>query len=153
MGIYFLGAYLINPLNGLPKQEDLIEVQGRVEWVKRHKYGVKFKFKDETDIYNYMSKIDAVGKVKSSLSNAGDAVVSVLIKPNDISKNLITDEQYNDVYQVKISGRFVRSYGEVKEAWASDNKIGLYMGPIFILAAIYLFRKARKGEYGSSQIY
>lgn len=153
MGSYFLGSYLIDPLNGLPKKYELQEASGQLEWVKGHEYGVKFKFLDQVTIFNYMSKVNAVGLVESSLINAGNKEVRVLIKFDDVNTNLITGQKFNAIYQLEISGQSIRSYDEIKEAWASDNRVGLFLGPFFLFCAFYIYRKAKKGEFGSSQIY
>jgi hypothetical protein len=153
MGVYFLGAYLIDPLYGLPKKLELEEVSGQIEWVNEHEYGVKFKFYDHVTIFNYMSKVNAVGLVESSLNNAGNEEVKVLIKRDDIDTNLTTGQKFNAVYQIEISDQSVRSYDEIKEAWASDTKIGLYMGPFFLFCAFYIYRRAKKGDYGPSEIH
>lgn len=152
-GSYFLIAPLINPLNGLPKKDELVEVEGKVDWIQGHRYGVKFKLLDEEITLNYPSKANAHGKVERALLTADDDLVNVLIKLNDFNESLVTGEKNTDVYQVYVGDNLIRSYEEVSAAWAGDNKVGLFLGPFMIFAAFYIYRKAKKGEYGSSHIY
>jgi hypothetical protein len=152
-GCYFLIAPLINPLNGLPNKSELVGVSGKVYWIKSHDYGVKFKLENDETIFNYPSKANSVGIVESALEYSENNSIKVLIKLNDFNKNLITGQEYTDIYEISVGDNLIRSYDDVKDAWAGDNKVGLFLGPFMIFAAFYIYRKAKKGEYGSSQIY
>ncbi|MDO6428377.1 hypothetical protein Q4489_15280 [Thalassotalea sp. 1_MG-2023] len=152
-GIYFLVTPLLDPVNGLPEKDELTEIRGTIEWVKKHKYGVKFKLADKENTFNYPSKANSSTAVNSALSNAGHETIAILAVLDDFNTNYVTGKKFIDVYQVVVDDKTIRSYEQVRKAWEGDNKVGLFLGPFMIFAAFYIFRKAKKGEYGSSYIH
>jgi hypothetical protein len=152
-GIYFLVTPLLDPVNGLPAKDELTEVKGTVEWVKKHKYGVKFKLANKETTFNYSSKANSSTEVNSALLNAGHEAITILTVLDDFNTNYVTGKKFINVYQVVVGDTTIRSYEQVKKAWEGDNKIGFFLGPFMIFAAFYIFRKAKKGEYGSIYIH
>ncbi|AUJ72420.1 hypothetical protein [Pseudoalteromonas sp. NC201] len=146
-GAYFLVSYLIDPLNGFPDKNQLTEVTGHVEWIEPHKYGVRFKFESQNAKYNYPSKTNAMGLVQNSLENANGLVVAILTRLDETNTNHITGKKYHTVYALSVGGKNIRTYEEMADAWASDNKVGLFLGPFLIFAGFYIAIKAKRGEY------
>lgn len=133
-------------MNGFPEKAELVETAGEVTMVKGGKYGVKFKLNDGP-VLDYPSKANSHNTVQRALKNAGSETVKVLIKQNDINKNHVTGQKFSTVYQVFVGNTQVRTYEQVKSAWVSDNKVGLFLGPFLFFAGIYIYRKAQKGIY------
>lgn len=146
-GTYMLFTGLTNPNNGLPEKSELTEVSGNLEWLKKHKYGVKFKLDTYQHTLNYSSKASAADEVYRSFNSVSSGIVNVLLKQNEYNKNYLTGEEFLNVYQIYVNSAQVRSYEQVKDAWISDNNVGIALGAFLLFAAVYIYTKAKRGIY------
>ena len=131
--------------DSLPPRESLRTATGQIDWVKSDKYGVKFALQGSSRAYEYHSKANEMGAVESRLVNTREPI-TVLYDPEDPSGPIYSDEVFHDVYELSTPTGAFRSYEEIQAAYRSDNKIALWMSPIFFCMAIYLLVQAQRAR-------
>lgn len=134
IGLLILRAYIMDPTRGLPAYGELQAIQGRVAWVDPYEFGVRFGFSGDSRGFAYLSKAEAHHKVTKHLVNAGDRLITVLAELDDSHSPLYSDKTYHVVFQVVVGEQLVRSYQEVADAWAGDNKLMLLVGILLLLS-------------------
>jgi hypothetical protein len=148
IGPKILHTYFTNPSAGLPLYEKLTLVEGKVDWIKREKYGVKFGFQDNKINFNYPSKAKGMWKVEESLNNSFGANVKILAELDDSFSPMGSNEKYHDVFEVIVGEQVVRSYEDSSQGWLGDNKLMPYIGFGLLFGGVYIAVQAhRKRKY------
>ena len=148
MGLFFVVAYFWGDyfLASIPSENELTEVSGEIEWVKRaSKKGrdVCFKVKGQgTYVYNgYGGSL--AKEIFESLSKQG-VQVKVLADLSETQKPWFHEFSYNPVYEIVVNKVVIRSYGD---SIASENRVTNifpWFGLFLIMASIYEYHKYRK---------
>jgi hypothetical protein len=144
--ISFLMLYSWATFKGVPPRSDLQAASGSVAWVQSGKYGIKFRLNGVPQSFDYASKGKAIGLVYDTLSRTDHPVVTVLFYPGHASGPIYSKDTFNGVYELSISGKPFRSRNEIDAAWRSDEKVGAWLGAIFIVIGVYLSFCALRGE-------
>lgn len=144
MGVAFLYAYFSDPTGGLPKYEELTEIEGEIDWVTSHRYGIRFGLKDNPQKLNYPSKMNALGLVRESLTTASGNKLVVLTDLNDPHSPIYSDNVYYDVFEISVADRIVRSYEESANEWLSDQRLSPYLGAFFVVSGFIILWQERK---------
>jgi len=124
--------------NGVPSRASLKFASGRVKWTEEYRYGVRFALEGTAENFVYVSKGRAMGVVTGALTDAQRPSVSVLYDPASGSGPVGSGRSYFTVYELAANGRMVRSRGQVEQAWRSDEKVGLYLGVVFLFGSVFL---------------
>ncbi|MGO4778736.1 hypothetical protein AB4084_25055, partial [Lysobacter sp. 2RAB21] len=86
---------------------------------------------------HYASKGGAMAQVEHALAPGG-APVTLLFDPADPGGPLFAEKTFYPVYVVSVAGVSVRSHAQISGAWADDNRVGLYLGGVFLVFAAML---------------
>ena len=129
--------------DGLPPRASLRTATGHVQWVRSDKYGVKFALDGSERAYKYYSKSGAMGAVESNLVHAREPI-TVLYDPASPSGPIYSDEEFFEVLELSKPAGPIRRYEDVEEGYRSDNRVALWMAPIFLCMGIYTLLSAQR---------
>jgi hypothetical protein len=123
--------------DGVPPVSRLRTVTGVVEREHSVRHAIDFKLRGQAREYRYASKGGAMAQVEHALAPGG-APVTLLFDPADPGGPLFAEKTFYPVYAVSVAGVSVRSHAQISEAWADDNRVGLYLGGVFLVFAAML---------------
>ncbi len=138
-GAAMLVIYFEDPSDDFPAYETLSKVEGEIAWVQKHRYGVRFGFRNDGRGFNYPSKARELGLVRRSLESSSGSKTAVLIDPGRSHSPFYSDEVYFTVFEIRIDDKIVRSYPEISDEWMSDQRLMPYLGGFGLLAGLYIF--------------
>jgi hypothetical protein len=121
-----------------PARETLSEARGTLTHVERSKGVLRFRLSGDPRLYAYPSRNGAFVDAQDAIANAGEARVRVLF-----DGALVRDGRYS-VYEVEVAGRWARTYGQVREAWSSNDDVGLLLALAFGVAGVWLVARASR---------
>jgi hypothetical protein len=130
--------------DGVPPVSRLRTVTGVVEREHCVRHAIDFKLRGQAREYRYASKSGAMAQVEHALAPGG-APVTLLFDPADPGGPLFAEKTFYPVYAVSVAGVSVRSHAQIREAWAGDNRVGLFLGVVFLVfAAVLAFVPVRR---------
>ena len=132
---------------GIPPRSALQSASGKVSWMQKDKYGVKFGLTGVSKSFIYASKGNAMGLVRETLSRSDDPVITVLYDPNDPSGPIFSKDTYYSVFELEVGGTPFRSHAEIAEGWQSDQNFALWLAAVLALIGLYLARVSRLLKY------
>jgi len=119
--------------NEFPAYDELKFQTGLVAEIKTSKHYITIKLDNSDYRFIYHSKSGLHTYVGRKLSNTGQVILG--FTPSLPKKGA-------RVYDIQLNGETLRSYTEVKNAYAKNNEIGKWLGPIFVILSLYLFSVA-----------
>jgi hypothetical protein len=122
-----------DPDAGLPREDALVAVSGRLEELSESRYSIDFRLEGEAREFQYLGKARGWDRVRSALEGAEDRAVTVWI---DRAEQGATGDL--TVYAVAVDGRVVRSYDEVRDAWRRDNALAPWLAGAMLLCGVVL---------------
>ena len=143
-GVAILVSYYDDPSGNFPSYSELSEIEGEIDWVKKHRYGIRFGLKNDQRSFNYPSKARELGLVREALESAADDSLSVFVDFGNSSSPIYEDEVYFTVFEIRIAGNIVRDYKGVSEAWESDQRLMPYLGVFGVFGGLYILWMLRK---------
>ena len=143
-GICMGYVYLNQENGGYPQKNLLSEKVGRVDWVYKYKYGIRFGLVDDERNYVYPSKSNGQGIVLDSLMKADSKNLSILFDAKDPKGPIYNDSEYYSVFEIVIDGKPIRMYEESEKAWKGDNNLMPFIALFFFIGGLYLWNKTKK---------
>ena len=122
---------------GIPPRSALESATGKVEWVQDGRYGIKFRLAGSPQMFEYLSKGNAMGLVYNTLARLDHPGVTILFDPKAAGDS-------NLVYELSMSGQPFRSHQETAHAWASDERIGGWLGVICFFVGLFMLYSAAR---------
>ncbi|WP_189454550.1 hypothetical protein [Cognatilysobacter bugurensis] len=138
LAISIIAFYSWVSYSGLPELSQLKIATGRIVWVEKGRYGIRFDLERVPEDFNYASKGGAVDRVHSAINSAVGQPITVWFDPAQTVGAPGTDEEFYEVYQLSVSGSVVRPLKDVEEAWGSDMKFALWLSAFFALNGVFL---------------
>lgn len=120
--------------DGIPPRERLASASGTVSEVRSVRRHLRFRLAGQPGGFEYEKNRGEVTSLQDALQTAGTQVVSVLYDPQYGPEVLQRYEVYQDVYEVAIDGRMVRSHADVAAAWRTHYAMGAGFGVLLALA-------------------
>jgi hypothetical protein len=130
--------YTSSQPGGPPPRKSLAEVQGTVAWTMSYRHGIRFGFSGDARSFVYPSKSRELGLVEQTLTRSDHPRVSILFDPKTPGGPVFSDEKYFDVHEISVDGNVARSYEQVREAWAADDRVGIWLGVVFVISGLGL---------------
>jgi hypothetical protein len=122
---------------GVPPRDTLQRAVGHVTGVERGEHQLRLDLDSSSSRYAVLSKSGSLTRVERELLRDGSEITEVLYEP-ELVKPLWGSEFYT-AYAVTVGGREVRSLEHVTRAYSSDDTVGLWVSPIFLLLSVSLF--------------
>lgn len=139
MGLYVLVFYD----SRLQAEADLLQASGQLSWLKKHRYGLHFVLKDQSQVFDFRRNSGADEQVKTALETAGNELVLVWYS-KDTHGPVYSDDKYHDVWTLQIGSQVIRSYPEVLAAETDNAQKAVWLGWAFVCGGLYLAYVARK---------
>ena len=139
LGSAILYTYASDTTTGLPTRDQLTEIEGNVNWVSKHRYGIRFGLEGNLTRFNYPSKARELGQVRRALEKSIGDKVFVLADMSDSHSPIYNDNEYFDVFELRTDDVPVRTYEETSKAWLSDNALMPYIGSFMIFGAFFIW--------------
>lgn len=136
VSLLMAGALVPAALNPDPDVPALTEAKGTLVWVGGHRYGIRFRLAGRQETFDYRSKSGELSVVRSTLIQGQGKPIAILFNAIPHESGL-SDELRNDVWQLSVNGRPVRTLSEVKEAWRSNNSTVRWMIPVLLALGLY----------------
>ena len=127
---------------GVVDESALLAAKGRVAWVEKHKYGVRFGLDGVDRNFSYPSKGGGADSVRDALAGAGDETVRIRYEP-DAHGPWGSDVRYHDIWAMSVGDRVVRSYEGTAGGYRDDNAVAPWLGGFFVLGGAVLLMSAR----------
>lgn len=153
VGPFIVYKFLSDPTAGIPAVDELVVINGKIDWIESGDYGVHFGLDGYSMSFVYHSKAGGLQQVSNALSLHQGKQAEVMVKLEDAHGPMDSAIVDLHVFQLVIDGIVIRTYEQTSKAWLQDNKVAPYIGIFFTLAGLILghhsmFRKSDivKGE-------
>lgn len=147
MGIVVLYLSIRGP-SSFPERQTLKSVAGPVAWTSPDRYSINFAVAGDPRTFSYAYKSGDRDAVASALSDASKHPITILVDPNDPQRGT-SGGPFFQVYELSSGQARIRSYAQVKHAWASDYRYGCLAAFLAFLAAGFLEYAARRVPLGN----
>ena len=141
-GAVALFLSLRGPSN-FPERDALASVTGPVAWSRPDRYSIRFGVAGDSRTFAYEHKSGNRAAVATVLADASKQPITILVDPSDPQRGL-AGAPFFQVYELGSSQAPLRSYAQVKNAWASDYRYGYLAALLAFLAAGFLEYAARR---------
>lgn len=127
-----------------PPRAKLTEVLGPLSYVEsvRGRYGlsaVRFGVKTDPRNFQYHSKEGAVSDVLRALKQATASDVRITFDSTESHTPMLDDRSFHTAYELKVGGRTIRSYDQVRASWRGNNDVGLWVGyPAAVVGTLFM---------------
>jgi hypothetical protein len=148
VGIVVLYISIRGP-SSFPDRETLAPVNGTVAWTRPDDYSVDFGIAGDPRTFSYARKSGELATVSSVLKDSAAQPIAILIAPQDPQQGF-ADGPFFQVYAVSSNRAPVRTLAQVRSAWASDYRYGVFAAVLLFLAAGFLERVARRAPPNNS---
>ena len=147
-GIFVLYISIRGP-SAFPDRETLVPVHGTVAWTRPDDYGVDFGILGDSRTFSYARKSGELPAVSSVLRDSSAQPIAILISPQAPQQGL-AGGPFFQAYAVSSNREPVRTHSQVKKAWASDYRYGVFAAALLFLAAGVLEFAARRAPPNNS---
>lgn len=134
---------VLHPGYGVPPKESLISYSGVLQsWkykhVTRNREDIVFNLENNPNEFIYVSK----GRGYKDITRALAVGAQITTLGKAYSGNIFNrNPAAIGVYEIKVNGSVVRSYEQVKEAWAKDDRLTPYLIALFVVGiSIFLYQ-------------
>ena len=123
---------------GVPPRTVLQTASGFMSWVEKGRYSIRFGLKGDSRVFQYHSKAGLMGKVYDGLAGNPQPLVTLLVDAKGSPTSSFGFQQEFPVYEVQVSGKPLRTYQEVQDAWRSDNRLAFSLGIVIAFVGSFL---------------
>jgi hypothetical protein len=136
----FVGAGIaysngLQPGRDLPLESALMRTEGKLAWLRCKRGIVEFTLDSSPGHFVYGSKAGSIEAVCESMKNVGEARLTVL-HAHDRHRS---EEK---VYALDTSGKQIRAYAEVAQAWRANDEQGFIAGFLLAVMGLYFLYRA-----------
>ncbi len=140
-GIVVLLLSILGP-SAFPQRQGLSAVTGRIAWTSPDRYSIRFGVVGDSRTFAYAHKSGDRAAVASALADASEQPITILVNPREPQQS--SADPFFQVYELRSDQSILRSYTQVKDAWASDYRYGYVAALLAFLAAGFLEYRARR---------
>jgi hypothetical protein len=129
--------------SAFPQREILAPVTGPIAWASPDRYSIRFGIAGDSRTFAYAHKSGERATVAAALANASEQPITILVNPREPREGVAGGEFFQ-VYELRAGQALLRSYAQVKDAWASDYWFGFAAALLAFFAAGLLEYAARR---------